>query len=129
MEKIAAMCAEKYGKTTEEIIAAAAMKDYLQRIGQKKAERKIATLYDVQVLRIDKGAAVPVRSKIDGAKYAAFIDEAVASSIKKVEKMDTILADRVVGGLQIVDGKHVVERASVEFMSFVEDAYLCLKSR
>ena len=30
-------------------------------------------------------------------------------------------------GLKKIDGKHMVESASVEFMSFIEDAYLCLQ--
>lgn len=46
--------------------------------------------------------------------------------IKKVEKIDSILVDKVIGGLKMVDGKHMVESASAEFMSFVEDADQCL---
>ncbi len=35
-------------------------------------------VYEPKVIRLDSGEGVPVQSNIDGAKYAAFIDESVA---------------------------------------------------
>ena len=75
------------------------------------------------MIRLDSGEGVPVQSIIDGAKYAAFIDEAVMFVAQ--EMMGEGVAERMKG----VDGKHMIESASVEFMSFIEGAYLCLKSR
>ena len=36
------------------------------------------------------------------------------------------MVDTVIGGLKMVDGKRLVESASVEFISFREDADQCL---
>ena len=120
MKKISDMQMEEYGETAEEIMVAGAMKLYIQSIEPKEALRKVRAVYEPKVIRLDSGEAVPVQSIIDGAKYAAFIDEAVIFVIQKMKER----GDELKG----VDGKHMIESASVEFMSFIEDAYMCLKS-
>lgn len=127
MKRIEEMQAEEYGATVEEIIAAGAMKFYLQSMEEKKALRKVAAVYEPKVIRLDSGEAVPVRSRIDGAKYAAFIDEAVTSVAQKMEERGDELTKKVMEELRGIDGKHMVENASVEFMSFIEDAYRNLR--
>lgn len=129
MKNIAEMKAEEYGTTAEEIMVAGAMKLYLQSLEPREALRKVATVYDPKVIRLESGEAVPVQSIIDGAKYAAFIDEAVRFAAQEMRGRGDELAKKVMEGLRGVDGKRMVESASVEFMSFIEDAYLCLKSR
>lgn len=129
MKNIAEMQAEEYGTTAEEIMVAGAMKFYVQSMEPRAALRKVAAVYEPKVIRLDSGEAVPVQSIIDGAKYAAFIDEAVRFAAQEMRKRGDELAGRVIEELKTVDGKHMVESASVEFMSFIEDAYLCLKSR
>lgn len=123
MKSITEMQAGEYGITAEEIMAAGAMKFYLQSMEPAEALKKVAVVYEPKVIRLDNGEGVPVQSIVDGAKYAAFIDEAVRFAAQKMR--DGIVAEE----LKDVDGKHMVECASVEFMSFIEDAYLCLKSR
>jgi len=125
MKNIAEMQAEEYGITAEEIMVAGAMKLYLQSMEPREALRKVAAVYAPKVIRLDSGEAVPVQSIIDGAKYAAFIDEAVMFATQEMRER----GDELVGRLKQVDEKHMIESASVEFMSFIEDAYLCLKSR
>lgn len=127
MKRREEMQAEKYGTTVEEIIAAGEMKYYLQSMEEKKALRKVAAVYEPKVIRLDSGEAVPVRIRIDGAKYAAFIDEAVASAAQKMEERGDELTEKVMEELRGIDGKHMVENASVEFMSFIEDAYKCIR--
>ena len=39
------------------------------------------------------------------------------------------LAEMVMEKLKAVDGRCLIESASAEFMSFIEDAYWCLKSQ
>ena len=68
-----------------------------------------------------------MQSIIDGAKYAAFIDKAVMFATQKMRERGDELAGRVEDELKTVDGKHIIESASVEFMSFIEDAYKCLR--
>ena len=121
MKKIEEMRAEEYGITVEEIMVVGAMKFYLQSMETAEALRKVSDVYEPKVIRLDSGEAVPVQSIIDGAKYAAFIDEAVTFAVQKMRN------GRVAEGLKGVDGKHMIESAGVEFMSFIEDAYLCLR--
>ena len=129
MKNIAEMQAEEYGTTAAEIMAVGAMKFYLQSMEPGAALRKAATVYEPKVIRLDSGEAMPVQSIIDGAKYAAFIDEAVSFAAQEMGERGDELAGRVIDELNTADGRHMIESASVEFMSFIEDAYLCLKSR
>ena len=123
MKKISDMQMEEYGKTAEEIMVAGAMKLYIQSIEPKEALRKVRAVYEPKVIRLDSGEAVPVQSLIDGAKYATFIDEAVMFVTQKMKERGDELAESVIEKLKMVDGKHVIENASVEFVSFIEDAY------
>ena len=123
MKKISDMQMEEYGKTAEEIMVAGAMKLYIQSIEPKEALRKVRAVYEPKVIRLDSGEAVPVQSIIDGAKYAAFIDEAVMFITQKMKERGDELAESVIEKLKMVDGKRVIESASVEFVSFIEDAY------
>ena len=129
MKDVAGMLAEKYGATAEEIVAAGAMKLYLQSMEPAEALRKVRAVYEPKVLRLDSGEGVPVQSNIDGAKYAAFIDESVTFADQKMRVRGDTLAEMVLEKLRAVDGKCLIECASVELMSFIEDAYRCLKSR
>jgi len=129
MKNIAEMRVEEYGTMAAEIMVAGAMKLYIQSMEPREALRKVTAVYNPKVIRLDGGEAVPVQSIIDGAKYAAFIDGAVRFAVQGMRERGDELAKKVMEGLRGVDGKHMVESASVEFMSFIEDAYLCLKSR
>jgi len=127
MNNVAQIEPESYGVDAQEVATVSAMQMYLCGMEADAALAKIAQIYTPKLLRIESGELVPVRSHIDGAKYAAFIDEAVASVIQRVRGQRDGMADKVVEKLNEIDGKHMVERASVEFMSFVEDAYMLLK--
>ena len=127
MKKISDMQMEEYGKTAEEIMVAGAMKLYIQSIEPKEALRKVRAVYEPKVIRLDSGEAVPVQSIIDGAKYATFIDEAVMFVTQKMKERGDELAESVIEKLKMVYGKHVIENASVEFVSFIEDAYKSMR--
>lgn len=111
----------EYGITAEEIMAADAIKFYLQSMEPAEALKKVAAVYEPKVIWLDSGEGVPVQSIIDGEKYAAFIDEAVRFAVQEVED------SRIIEKLESIDGKHMIESASVEFMSFIEEAYKCLR--
>lgn len=129
MNNILELVPMNYGASTQEVATVSAMQMCLYGMEADEALAKIARIYTPKVLRIESGELVPVRSHIDGAKYASFIDEAVASMIQEVGEQRNGAAEKAIEELKGIDGAHMVERASVEFMSFVEDAYLCLKSR
>ena len=68
----------------------------------------------------DDGAPMPVQSNVDGAKFAAFIDAAVADSIRELEKREDDLSKAGVTMLgNVGDGKSMVEQMSPEFLEFV----------
>ena len=127
MNEVAGMLAEKYGATADEIVAAGAMKLYLQSMEPAEALRKVRAVYEPKVIRLDSGEGVPVQSNIDGAKYAAFIDESVTFANQKMRERGDALAEMVMEKLKAVAGKCLIECASVEFISFIEDAYRCLR--
>lgn len=127
MKDVAGMLAEKYGATADEIVAAGAMKLYLQSMEPAEALRKVRAVYGPKVIRLDSGEGVPVQSNIDGAKYAAFIDESVAFATQKMRGHGNALSAMVIEKLKAVDGKCLIECASEEFISFIEDAYRCLR--
>ena len=87
MKKLAWLSVEDYGTTVMEIIVASAMKGYLRRMSEKEALKKVESIIDPKVIQLfgEGGAPMPVQSHVDGAKFAAFIDEAVADSIRGLE--------------------------------------------
>lgn len=106
-----------------------AMKGYLRRMPEKEALKKVEGILDPKVIRLagDDGAPMPVQSNVAGAKLAAFIDAAVADSIKELEKREDDLSGAGVTMLGNVDGKSMVEQMSPQFLEFVLDAYRSLK--
>ena len=74
-------------------------------------------------------APMPVQSIIEGAKLAAFIDEAVADALRRMEQDKSDVAQIAVEMLRGVDGKHIVKTMSPEFVCFIQDAYRSLRYR
>ena len=105
--------------------------DYLRRMPEKEAFKKVEAILDPKVTRLagDDGAPMPVQSNVDGAKFAVFIDAAVADSIRELEKREDDLSKAGVTMLGNVDGKSMVEQMSPQFLEFVLDAYRSLKFR
>lgn len=73
------------------------------------------------MIRLDSGEGVPVQSNIDGAKYAAFIDESVVFAAQKMRGRGMHWQKWSVLG---AGWKCLIKCASVEFMSFIEDVYI-----
>ena len=126
-DNISKLVSENYGVCASEVAAVSAMQLYLCKMEADEALARIERIYMPNVLRIESGELVPVRSHIDGAKYASFIDEAVVSTMQEVGERRGVAAEKVMEELKGINGKHMVERASVEFMSFVEDVYILLR--
>lgn len=83
-----------------------AMNGYLRRMSEKEAFKKVEAILDPKVIRLagDDGAPMPIQSNVDGAKFAAFIDAAVADSIRELEKREDDLSKAGVTMLGNVDG-------------------------
>ena len=93
--------------------------------------QKVEAVIQPKVIQLfgESGAPMPVQSNVDGAKFAAFIDSAVADSIRELEKREDDLSKAGVTMLGNVDGKSMLEQMSPQFLEFVLDAYRSLKYR
>ena len=103
-----------------------------QRTGiANEALRKIGEIIEPKVIRLagENSAPMPVQSIIEGAKLAAFIDEAVADALRRMEQDKSDVAQIAVEMLRGVDGKHIVKTMSPEFVGFIQDAYRSLRYR
>lgn len=129
MKKLAWLFVEDYGTTVMEIIVASAMKGYLRRMPEKEALKKVESIIEPKVIQLFSEGGVPmlVQSHVDGAKFAAFIDEAVADSIRELEVRKDDMSGVSIAVLQNVEGKSMVETMRPEFVSFIGDAYRSLK--
>lgn len=128
MEKLSWLSVENYGITPLEMMIVSTMKGYLMRMPEDEALRKIEEIIEPKVIRLagEDGAPMPVQSIVKGAKLAAFIDEAVADAVQRMEQDKSDLAQVAVELLQEVDGKRVVETMSPESMDFIQEAYRSL---
>lgn len=129
MKKLAWLSVEDYGATVQEMMVVSAMKGYLCQMSEKKALEKVEAVMEPKVIRLfgDDGAPMPVQSIVDGAKFAAFIDEAVADAVKRMGTDTSDIGQIALEVLKDIDGKLVVEAMSPEFVSFVGDAYRSLR--
>ena len=129
MKKLAWMSVEDYGTTPMEIVVASAMKGYLRRLPENEALKKVEDIINPKIIQLfsEGGAPMPVQNYVDGAKFAAFIDEAVADSIRELEERTDNLSGASITVLQNVVGESIVETMSPQFLEFVLDAYRSLR--
>lgn len=131
MKRLSWLSVEDYGTTPLEIMVVSTMKGYLRQMPEDEALRKIGEIIEQKVIRLagEDSAPMPVQSIIEGAKLAAFIDEAVADALRRMEQDKSDVAQIAIEMLRGVDGKHIVETMSPEFVGFVQDAYRSLRYR
>lgn len=129
MKKLSWLSVEDYGTTPLEMVLVSTMKGYLRQMPEDEALRKVEEIIEPKVIQLagEDGAPMPVQSIIEGAKLAAFIDETVADALKRMEQDKSNVAQIAVELLQEVDGKHIVEIMSPEFVGFIQDAYRSLR--
>ena len=70
---------------------------------------------------------MPVQSVVEGAKLAAFIDDAIADAIKELEQWQGDVGKREIDAMRKIKGKVFVQEMSADVLQFVADAYRCLK--
>lgn len=131
MKRLSWLSVEDYGTTPLEIMVVSTMKGYVRQMPEDEALRKIGEIIEPKVIRLagEDGAPMPAQSIIEGAKLAAFIDEAVADALRRMEQDKSDVAQIAVEMLRGVDGKHIVETMSPEFVSFIQDACRSLRYR
>ena len=131
MKKLSWLSVEDYGITPLEMMVVSTMNGYLWQMPEEEALHKVEEIIEPKVIQLagEDGAPMPVQSIIEGAKLAAFIDEAVADALKRMEQGKSDVAQIAVEMLREVDGKRVVETMSPELVDFIQDAYRSLRWR
>lgn len=131
MKKLSWLSVEDYGITPLEMMVVSTMKGYLWQMPEEEALHKVEEIIEPKVIQLagEDGEPMPVQSIIEGAKLAAFIDEAVADALKRMEQGKSDVAQIAVEMLREVDGKRVVETMSPELVDFIQDAYRSLRWR
>lgn len=127
--RIERLSVEDYATTPIELTVVSCMKGYLRSMSEQEALQKLSKIFKPKIIRlnIESGVPLPVQSVVEGAKLAAFIDDAVADSIERLESREDDMSQVVAAVLKNIDGKHFVETMSAEVIQFIADAYRALK--
>ena len=129
MMRIERLSVEDYATTPIELTVVSCMKGYLRSMSEQEALQKLSKIIKPKIIRLngESGVPLPVQSVVEGAKLAAFIDDAVADSIERLESREDDMSQVVAAVLKNIDGKYFVETMSVEVIQFIADAYRALK--
>lgn len=118
---------EDYATSPLELTVVSCMKGYLSRMEPEDALQRLSEIIKPRVISLNEGGVpLPVQSVIEGAKLAAFIDDAVAYSIRELEQWQ-VVSKREIDALRNIEGKVFIQSMSVDVIQFVADAYRCLK--
>ena len=118
---------EDYANSPLELTVVSCMKGYLRRMEPEDALQRLSEIIKPKVISLNEGGVpLPVQSVVEGAKLAAFIDDAVADSISELEHWQFV-DKRKIDALRNIEGKVFIQSMSVDVIQFVADAYRCLK--
>ena len=116
---------EDYAKSPLELKVVSCMKSYLRRMEPEDALRRLSEIIKPKVVSLNEGGVpMPVQSVVEGAKLAAFIDDAVSDSIRRQRQS---VNQEQMDALRGIEGKVFIQSMSVDAIQFVADAYRCLK--
>ena len=117
----------QYSNSPQELTVISCMKGYLRRMEPEDALRRLSEIIKPKVVSLNEGGVpMPVQSVVEGAKLAAFIDDAVSDSIKDQEQQNGV-SRREIDALHEIKGQAFIQSMSVDVIQFVADAYRCLK--
>ena len=118
---------EDYATSPLELTVVSCMKGYLRKMEPEDALQRLSEIIKPKVISLNEGGVpLPVQSVVEGAKLAAFIDDAVADSISELEHWQFV-DKRKIDALRNIEGKVFIQSMSVDVIHFVADAYRCLK--
>ena len=116
---------EDYANSPQELTVISCMKGYLRRMEPEDALRRLSEIIKPKVVSLNEGGVpMPVQSVVEGAKLAAFIDDAVADSIRRQRQS---VSQEQMDALRGIEGKVFIQSMSVDVVQFVADAYRCLR--
>lgn len=118
---------ENYAKSPLELVVVGCVKGYLRKMEPEDALQRLSEIIKPKVVSLNEGGVpLPVQSVVEGAKLAAFIDDAVADSMRELEQQNGVRQEQI-DALQHIKGKVFIQNMSVDVIQFVADAYRCLK--
>ena len=118
---------EDYATSPLELTVVSCMKGYLRKMEPEDALQRLSEIIKPKVISLNEGGVpLPVQSVVEGAKLAAFSDDAVADSISELEHWQFV-DKRKIDALRNIEGKVFIQSMSVDVIQFVADAYRCLK--
>ena len=127
MKDLKWLSVEDYANSPQELTVISCMKGYLRRMEPEDALRRLSEIIKPKVVSLNEGGVpLPVQSVVEGAKLAAFIDDAVADSMRELEQQNGVRQEQI-DALQHIKGKVFIQNMSVDVIQFVADAYRCLK--
>lgn len=125
MKDLKWLSVEDYANSPLELTVISCMKGYLRRMEPEDALQRLSEIIKPKVVSLNEGGVpMPVQSVVDGAKLAAFIDDAVADSIRRQRQS---VSREQMDALRSIKGKVFIQSMSVDVIQFVADAYRCLK--
>ena len=125
MKDLKWLSVEDYANSPLELTVISCMKGYLRRMEPEDALQRLSEIIKPKVVGLNEGGVpLPVQSVVDGAKLAAFIDDAVADSIRRQRQS---VSREQMDALRSIKGKVFIQSMSVDVIQFVADAYRCLK--
>ena len=125
MKDLKWLSVEDYANSPLKLTVISCMKGYLRRMEPEDALRRLSEIIKPKVVNLNEGGVpMPVQSVVDGAKLAAFIDDAVADSIRR--QRQSVSQDQM-DALRRIEGKVFIQSMGVDVIQFVADAYRCLK--
>lgn len=128
MKDLKWLSVEDYANSPLELTVVSCMKGYLRRMEPEDALRRLSEIIKPKVVKLNEGGVpLPVQSVVEGAKFAAFIDDAIADAIKDLEQLQGVVGERELNALKNIKGKVFVQGMSADVLQFVADAYRCLK--
>ena len=128
MKDLKWLSVEDYANSPLELTVVSCMKGYLRRMEPEDALRRLSAIIKPKVVKLNEGGVpLPVQSVVEGAKLAAFIDDAIADAIKELEQWQGDVGKREIDAMRKIKGKVFVQEMRADVLQFVADAYRCLK--
>ena len=125
MKDLKWLSVEDYANSPLELTVITCMKGYLRRMEPEDALRRLSEIIKPKVVSLNEGGVpMPVQSVVEGTKLAAFIDDAVADSIRRQRQN---VSQEQMDALRGIEGKVFIQSMSVDVIQFVADAYRCLR--
>lgn len=126
---------EEYGLQFNELVAAGAVKAYLCVFPRQEALGMLQTIMKGTILKIQALQKKPelLQATIKGPELIQLVDIAVAAQIETINKQSAKegadIREIAISSLRTIEGKHILENASPEFLGFLMDCYRELRKR